>query len=325
MTSMEGAVDANGGYITRAQALDCGMTDRQLTRAVREGQLVRIRHGLFVPADLHEGLDNIGRHVLLARAVVAVQRGQVALCGPSAAAAYGLELLRGDLAVVHLLRLDGVSVRTVAGVKHHVMSVDDEDLVQRGGLVITSLARTAWDVARTSSLEGGVITMDSALRAEPEVKTRLLDIAAGAVHLPRARAARTALSLADGRAANGGESYVRVQFYRHQVPAPELQIPIVDESGYEVGIPDFVWDEYRHVAEFDGRLKYQRYLRPGETPGDAVFREKRREDAIRRTGRGVSRFVWADLSRSRVRQTMAQLRDDLQQSDRLYVRRTLAS
>ena len=58
---------------------------------------------------------------------------------------------------------------------------------------------------------------------------------------------------------------------------------------------------------------------------DAVFREKRREDDIRRTGRGMSRFVWSDLMRGRVHQTMAKLREDLRQSHRLYVRSPLAS
>jgi len=44
-------------------------------------------------------------------------------------------------------------------------------------------------------------------------------------------------------------------------------------------------------------VKYQKYLRPGEDAGDAVFREKRREDAIRRvTGWRVIRLSWADLA-----------------------------
>ncbi|RIJ77083.1 hypothetical protein D1871_08990 [Nakamurella silvestris] len=37
------------------------------------------------------------------------------------------------------------------------------------------------------------------------------------------------------------------------------------------------------------------YLRPGEDAGDAVFREKLREDRMRETGRAVIRWVWEDL------------------------------
>jgi hypothetical protein len=51
------------------------------------------------------------------------------------------------------------------------------------------------------------------------------------------------------------------------------------------------------VGEFDGRIKYGRLLRPGQDAGDAVFAEKRREDAIRDEDWGVVRWVWSDLER----------------------------
>ena len=66
-------------------------------------------------------------------------------------------------------------------------------------------------------------------------------------------------------------------------------------SGGVVGRTDFAWEEQRVVGEFDGRIKYGRLLRPGQDPGDAVFEEKRREDAIRDEGWGVVRWVWSDL------------------------------
>ena len=54
------------------------------------------------------------------------------------------------------------------------------------------------------------------------------------------------------------------------------------------------------LGEFDGKVKYGRYLRPDESPGDAVFREKQREDAIREaTGWSMIRLVWADLHQPR--------------------------
>lgn len=43
-------------------------------------------------------------------------------------------------------------------------------------------------------------------------------------------------------------------------------------------------------------MKYERYLRYGESPGDAVFREKRREDRLcEQLGWRMVRIVWADL------------------------------
>jgi hypothetical protein len=41
-------------------------------------------------------------------------------------------------------------------------------------------------------------------------------------------------------------------------------------------------------------VTYGRLLRPGQEPGDAVFEEKRREDALRDQGWGMVRWVWAE-------------------------------
>ena len=56
------------------------------------------------------------------------------------------------------------------------------------------------------------------------------------------------------------------------------------QQGTVSAFVDFYWKRCRHVGEFDGKMKYEKYLRPGETPADCVFREKRRED---RSGRGA--------------------------------------
>ena len=64
-----------------------------------------------------------------------------------------------------------------------------------------------------------------------------------------------------------------------------------------MGSTDFAWQADRLVGEFDGQIKYGRLLPPGQEPGDAVFAEKRREDAIRDEDWGVIRWVWAELQR----------------------------
>ena len=81
---------------------------------------------------------------------------------------------------------------------------------------------------------------------------------------------------------------------------PELQHPVLDADGNLIGICDFYWEEDHHVGEFDGKVKYGRLLRPGESPGDAVFREKRREDRVRAQLFGMSRWVFADMSATQV-------------------------
>lgn len=79
------------------------------------------------------------------------------------------------------------------------------------------------------------------------------------------------------------------------VPAPTLQYEVLDHCSQLVGRCDFAWLERRTVGEFDGEVKYGRFLRPGETIEEAVLREKLREDAIRDQGWQVVRWTWDDL------------------------------
>jgi hypothetical protein len=59
---------------------------------------------------------------------------------------------------------------------------------------------------------------------------------------------------------------------------------------------DFAWPELGIWLEFDGKVKYEKHLREGESVTDAVLREKRREQVISElTGWRCFRITWADL------------------------------
>ena len=75
------------------------------------------------------------------------------------------------------------------------------------------------------------------------------------------------------------------------LPPPTLQHEVPELRA----VTDFYWEEFRTVGEFDGKVKYGRSLRPGEDPGEAVYREKRREDALRDLGLKVVRWTWDEL------------------------------
>ncbi|SDF10845.1 hypothetical protein SAMN05660485_02552 [Blastococcus fimeti] len=79
------------------------------------------------------------------------------------------------------------------------------------------------------------------------------------------------------------------------MPPSALQHEVRSAGGLLIARTDFVWEEHDLVGEFDGRVKYGRLVRPGQDPGDAVFEEKRREDAVRDEGWRMTRWVWADL------------------------------
>ena len=91
----------------------------------------------------------------------------------------------------------------------------------------------------------------------------------------------------DGRRESPLESQSWAYFLRNRIPLPKLQVEIVDEWGDFVGRVDTLWSEARVIGEVDGRSKYA-------TPDD-VYREKRREDALRAMGFEVIRWGFSDL------------------------------
>ena len=161
---------------------------------------------------------------------------------------------------------------------------------------------------------------DSALHRWPELRDDLLTIGGTFSRRPGSRTARVAVQLADGRSGSVGESLSRVLFYRHAVPRPELQHEVRLTDGTLVAVTDFYWEAHRHVGEFDGKVKYTELLREGETPGDAVFREKRREDAVRGCQLGVTRWTYADLGSRLAPAFIHRLSADLERSRKLYAR-----
>jgi len=91
------------------------------------------------------------------------------------------------------------------------------------------------------------------------------------------------------------------------VPAPVTGYEFFDERGNVLFRVDFAWPELGVFLEFDGKEKYLKYRKKGESVIDAVLREKRREEWIcRLTGWRCIRIVWADLYRPE--QTVARIR-----------------
>lgn len=104
------------------------------------------------------------------------------------------------------------------------------------------------------------------------------------------------LQLADPASESPGESLSRVQMFRHGIPRPQLQVPLEDDGG-PFGRGDFGWDG-EVVGEFDGRTKYRvpENADPARA-GEILWREKQREDRVRRMGRRVARWVFRDAAR----------------------------
>lgn len=311
---------ANGGVFSRADAIGSGETDQTLAQARRAGLILRLRRGMYVATAVYDACDGAGRHLMHARAALAAQQGDVVLAGASAAALHGFAVYDQDLETTHLLRLDGGTGRRAAQTSHHhqLPPVTESEIGVFDGVRAVTPARAVWEVACLSSLEGAVVTADAALHLNPALAEALEELQPRFARVRGSRTARLAMQLADARSESAGESVTRVQFHRFGIPMPEPQFEVYDRSGRLIGRSDFGWHGFRHLGEFDGKVKYQKFLRPGESVSDCVVREKRREDEMRAESLGMTRFVWALIMPSRVARTMAELSQALERSRRLY-------
>lgn len=310
------------GYVTRPEILDAGYDDRDIREAKAIGLLRRIGAGLYALCATYDVLSAERKLVARSRAVSHRHRGAVVLTHQSAAAIHGISLWEADLDEVHVTRRDTGRGRHEAGVQHHVGVIHDADVVEVDGVMVSSPDRCVWELACALPTEAGLVVADSALH-QALVTPESLHETSGPFHTWRgSRAGRLVLSLADPLAESPGESRSRYLFWRHSLPKPDLQFTIRDEDGRFVARTDFAWQLYRHLAEFDGRIKFDGTFSPEGFW--TVFDEKRREDQARGQGWGLSRLIWKDLDEDKASRTAMRLRQALEQSRSLYGRTIIA-
>ncbi len=287
-------LDAPGLHL-RPRLRAAGFTDKEVRRRLDAGDLHPLRRGAYVRGTVPD--DPAERHLLLVRAALGHLTGPAVLSHASAAVLLGLPLWAVPLDRVHVVRDRRRSGGRRGRRMHvHAAPLDECETTVVAGVTVTSVARTVADLARTLPFEQAVVVADAAL-ARGLVDPAGLDAAlARSARWPGCPGARRAVAFADGRSESVGESRSRVAIARAGLPAPVPQWEVT-AAGVLVGRVDFGWPELRTVGEFDGRVKYGRLLRPGESPADAVYREKLREDALRAEDLGVVRWGWADLGR----------------------------
>lgn len=280
--------------VLRREAIAHGRSDEELARLVRSQAWNRVRRGAYLDGQLPS--STVARHALLVAATVADLRRAAVVSHQSAAVLLGLPLWGARLDRVHVTRRPPASSQTSGVLRCHVARLRDDEVTEVDGVAVTDVRRTVLDLARSLPFEAAVVVLDAALHegmlSRQSVEQRLFDIAGtrGSRHAARV------VHFADGRSESVGESRSRVLLHRLGLAPSALQFPVTTPAGGVVGRTDFAWEESRVVGEFDGRIKYGRLLRPGQDPGDAVFEEKRREDAIRDESWEVVRWTWDDLA-----------------------------
>lgn len=265
------------------------MSPHGLRRAVEDGELDRVRRGLYAP---HRDLDQRTRHLRLLSATFPLLGAGSVLSHASAAIVHGLPVRQDLLDRVWVTRSGGGHGRHGRVVQLRRCTLDAVDATVVNGFPVTTLARTSSDLARQLPYEWGVIGCDAAL-ASGCSRESLIDAARRVQGWPGGRRAASAARFADGASGSPAESLSRVQMQRAGIPVPVTQFQVL-LNGRLVATTDFGWEDIGLVGECDGKVKYGELLRPGEKPEDAVMREKRREERIREAGYWIVRWGWQE-------------------------------
>lgn len=267
----------NNGVATTKQLLAV-MTYRTLARRVRDGEIVRVWHGVY-----SLGSPDTARRL---RALDLLSETTIVGCLGTAAQLYGFDT--ENTVRTHILD-PGVRMRPSADLMVHQRI--GAPLKKIDGRLLTAPAWTAIELARSLRRPRALATLDAALRsatctaADLECALKEQRGRRGVVKV------RQLLPHADARAESPMESEMRLVFMDWGMPTPELQYEIVDRHG-QLWRVDFAWPESRVAAEYDSmdwhanpvavkhdRMKSARLQEIGWTSVPAVVDDVRRYPA----------------------------------------------
>jgi len=295
------------------EAIDAGYNDKAVRHQLRAGEWHKVRHGSFTFSDLWTAGDAAEKHRTFARAVLRTSKVPAVLSHSSSIVELTKTFWDLDLSEAHITRKDGRTGRRAAGVRQHQGRLIADDITQVNGVEVTFATRAALELSTVTDIERSLIVVNGLLHDKLTTIDALREYNEASINRwPGTLRTGLVLRLADGRIESVGETRTLHLCWRQGIPRPEPQFDIYDERGTWVARVDFAWPEHKVFLEFDGKVKYQSQLQPGEDPGDVVFREKRREDLIRRiTGWTCIRLTWADLyspeeTAKRIRQALSQ-------------------
>ncbi|MDM7832168.1 hypothetical protein [Cellulomonas edaphi] len=284
------SVLASRGLVHSSTARAAGLDGRELRQARADERLVRVRRDAYVKAERWAASTGAERYLLQVRAAAATLRSPT-FSHHSAAAVWGLPMIGRWPAVVHVVGPPRAGGRSWRGVVRHQTDLPVR-ADERDGLLVTDAATTVCDMARVAPFATVLAMADHALRTGLTTSDELLDVVGQLGARRGSRAARRVAEAADPRAESAGESLSRARMIELAVPLPELQHEVSDAGGL-IGRTDFYWQHRRLVGEFDGRLKYRvAGIDDDARVEDRLWREKSREDRLRATGLGVTRWTW---------------------------------
>ncbi|MEH3155133.1 MAG: hypothetical protein PGN29_07180 [Gordonia paraffinivorans] len=192
----------------------------------------------------------------------------------------------GDVEMIRDLRGQGRRRSGVRFLRTDRLAADD--IVEFAGLPVTSVVRTAYDLGRRRPDWLALGHLDDLARS---AGLNASELWAYTRDHPRARGIcqlRELVGLVDPLAESPGESWTRLVMHRHELPRPESQIEVLDESGIVIARFDLGYRRYKIGVDYDG-VDYH-------SSEQQKLHDQRRDGAVMRRGWIPLRTTGAALS-----------------------------
>ncbi|HRA07729.1 MAG TPA: hypothetical protein PKV13_14140 [Propionicimonas sp.] len=274
---------------TKAILRSAGFTLAMIETQLKAGRLVRLRSGVFLATSALPS-EPAGHHVVLAHAEQA-RYPEAVLSHESAAIVWnlptpGVRPWHESLPAVTLAA--GTTQRSRLGVAaHHIGRLPPHHVARdAAGYAVTSVARTAVDLAGRYPLPEQLVLLDAAARricdslvanprrrdyANPRLIAEAQRLFLEAATVTRSSRLHAGISLCTPERESVAESLSAGHIHLAGIPTPLFNPPINTAKG--TLYPDCYWPAHNLIGECDGKVKYR--------DPEAVEREKEREQVFR--------------------------------------------
>lgn len=166
------------------------------------------------------------------------------------------------------------------------------------GVPVTSATRCVVEVCAITDTERALVIANGMLHLGRTTPDEVRALAHDTRFWPASLNTHLVLRLMHPDIESVGETRTSFHFWKEHLPRPTPQVEVLDERGRVVARVDFALTEHGVFFEFDGREKYERFRREGESLEDFLMREKKREELVcLLTGWVCIRITWDDLNR----------------------------
>lgn len=173
---------------------------------------------------------------------------QATITGRAAAALHGARWVDEDVPI----ELNFANNRSPRGIVTRRETLLPQELTSRSGLPVTTIARTAFDLARRGpSTRRRTAELDALANATRFAISDVLDLADAHRHLRGVRRLPSVLTAVDAGAQSPRETYLRLDLIDAGFPRPQTQIPVARPGGRWYYL-DMGWSDIQVAVEYDG-------------------------------------------------------------------------